>query len=173
MIRRERRSNDALHKLCRNKTAVAGFLVVCIMVIFAVFAPWIATHDPYALSMANSKLPPGVDGHIFGTDELGRDLFSRIVYGSRVSISVALGGTILGGILGSILGMIAGDNTALVESLQFSLRGGGQLMLGSFLNAVLNFIVMAFVVFCSMLSWPSELQISPSSRGRCADRWSC
>ena len=108
MIRRERRSNDALHKLCRNKTAVAGFLVVCIMVIFAVFAPWIATHDPYALSMANSKLPPGVDGHIFGTDELGRDLFSRIVYGSRVSISVALGGTILGGILGSILGMIAG-----------------------------------------------------------------
>ncbi|MEY8233754.1 ABC transporter permease [Oscillospiraceae bacterium 50-16] len=124
MIRRERRSNDALHKLCRNKTAVAGFLVICIMVIFAVFAPWIATHDPYALSMANSKLPPGVDGHIFGTDELGRDLFSRIVYGSRVSISVALGGTILGGILGSILGMIAGYNGKWVDSVIMRIMDG-------------------------------------------------
>ena len=108
MIRRERRSNDAIHKLWRNKTAVAGFVVICIMIILAVFAPFIATHDPYALSMANARLAPGVDGHIFGTDELGRDLFSRIVYGSRVSISVAFFGALLRCIIGAILGMIAG-----------------------------------------------------------------
>ena len=124
MIRRERRSNNAIHKLCRNKTAVAGFIVICIMVIFAVFAPFIATHDPYALSMANAKLPPGVDGHIFGTDELGRDLFSRIVYGSRVSISVALCGTLLGGIVGSILGMIAGYNGKWIDSIIMRVMDG-------------------------------------------------
>ena len=108
MIRRERRSNDALHKLCRNKTAVAGFLVICIMVIFAVFAPWIATHDPYALSMANSKLPPGVDGHIFGTDELGRDMLSRIIYGARISLTIGLVPTLISMVIGTALGLAAG-----------------------------------------------------------------
>ena len=61
-------------------------------------------------------------------------------------------GVIVGGafsdIINPILGMFAGDGTALVESLAFSLPGGGELMLGSFINAILNFIVMAFVVFC-------------------------
>ena len=51
-------------------------------------------------------------------------------------------------IINPVLGMFAGDGTALVESLAFSLPGGGELMLGSFINAILNFIVMAFVVFC-------------------------
>ena len=124
MIRRERRSNNAIHKLCRNKTAVAGFIVICIMVVFAVFAPLIATHDPYKLSLANAMLPPGTDGHIFGTDELGRDLFSRIVYGSRVSIAVALGGTLLGGVLGSVLGMVAGYCGKWVDSIIMRIMDG-------------------------------------------------
>lgn len=124
MIQRERRSNDAVHKFLRNKTAVFGFIVILIMTVFAVCSPLIATHDPNALSLANALLPPGTDGHIFGTDELGRDLFSRIVYGARVSMAVAWGGTLMGGVIGSILGMIAGYNGKWVDSVIMRIMDG-------------------------------------------------
>lgn len=124
MIQRERRSNDAVHKFLRNKTAVFGFIVILIMTVFAVCSPLIATHDPNALSLANALLPPGTDGHIFGTDELGRDLFSRIVYGARVSMAVAWGGTLMGGVIGSILGMIAGYNGKWADSVIMRIMDG-------------------------------------------------
>ena len=67
-----------------------------------------------------------------------------IVGGAFSSITTSL----IDDIINPVLGMFAGDGTALVESLSFRLRGGGELMLGSFINAVLNFLIMAFVVFC-------------------------
>ena len=67
-----------------------------------------------------------------------------IIGGAFGSITTSL----INDVINPILGMFAGDGTTLVESLAFGLPGGGQLMLGSFLNAVLNFIVMAFIVFC-------------------------
>ena len=73
------------------------------------------------------------------------DLAVGVIIGGAFS---AITNSLINDIINPILGMIAGDNTALVESLTFSLPGGGELMLGSFINAVLNFIVMAFVVFC-------------------------
>ena len=117
MIKKERVSNNALHKFMRNKTAVFGFIIIVIMALLALFSPLIATHDPNKLSLANAFLPPGTNGHIFGTDELGRDLFSRIVYGARISMAVGLGGTLVGGIIGSILGMIAGYNGGVLDSI--------------------------------------------------------
>ena len=72
-----------------------------------------------------------------------------------MAVGVIIGGafsaittSLINDIINPILGMFAGDGTALVESLSFKLPGGGELMLGSFFNAILNFLVMAFVVFC-------------------------
>lgn len=73
------------------------------------------------------------------------DLAVGVIIGGAFS---AITASLIDDIINPILGIFAGDGTALVESLAFSLPGGGELMLGSFLNAVLNFIVMAFVVFC-------------------------
>ena len=73
------------------------------------------------------------------------DLAVGVIIGGAFS---SITNSLINDIINPVLGMIAGDNTALVEALAFSLPGGGQLMLGSFINAVLNFIVMAFVVFC-------------------------
>ena len=73
------------------------------------------------------------------------DLAVGVIIGGAFS---AITTSLIDDVINPILGMFAGDGTALVESLAFSLPGGGELMLGSFLNAVLNFIVMAFVVFC-------------------------
>lgn len=73
------------------------------------------------------------------------DLAVGVIIGGAFS---AITTSLIDDIINPILGMFAGDGTSLVESLSFSLPGGGTLMLGSFINAILNFIVMAFVVFC-------------------------
>ena len=95
LLRRERRANSAWSKLRRNKTAMVGLIIVLAMVIIAVFAPLLAPFDPYAINPVEAFIKPGVDGHIFGTDNIGRDLFSRVLYGARVSLLVAFGGTVV------------------------------------------------------------------------------
>lgn len=77
------------------------------MVICAVFAPLIAPYDPYEQDLLNALKAPG-GGHLFGTDALGRDLLSRIIYGSRASLSVGLVSTALAGSCGIMLGIISG-----------------------------------------------------------------
>ena len=91
------------------------------------------------------------------------DLAVGVIIGGAFS---AITNSLINDIINPILGMFAGDNNALVESLVFRLPGGGELMLGSFLNAVLNFIVMAFVVFCMVkalnkLSRKKEKEAAP------------
>lgn len=73
------------------------------------------------------------------------DLAVGVIIGGAFS---AITTSLINDIINPILGMFAGDGTTLVESLSFKLPGGGELMLGSFINAILNFLVMAFVVFC-------------------------
>ena len=108
MLERERKANNAWHKLARNKMALVGLAIVVVMVILAIFAPLLAPCDPNATDTGNMFAAPGVGGHLFGTDAYGRDLLSRVIYGARISIFIAIGGTILGAIVGILLGLIAG-----------------------------------------------------------------
>lgn len=124
MLRKERRANNAWNKLLRNKTAVVGLAIVAIICFLAIFAPLVATHNPNELAISNAYLKPGMDGHLFGTDEFGRDLFSRIVYGSRISIIVAIGGTIVGTIIGVLLGLVAGFRGGIVDSVIMRIMDG-------------------------------------------------
>lgn len=94
-------------RLLRNKLAVIGLIVIAGMVITAVFAPVIATHPPNAMD-SPQLLTPGTDGHLLGTDNYGRDLFSRIVYGAQISLIVGVLAVSLGGIVGTLLGLISG-----------------------------------------------------------------
>jgi len=80
------RFRDALR---RHPTAIFGGTVLVLMVLSAIFAPWLGTTDPLALSPIRRLRPPG-EQWWFGTDMLGRDVYSRVVYGSRVSLSVGL-----------------------------------------------------------------------------------
>lgn len=124
MLKRERKANDAWHKLARNKMAVVGLVIVAVMVLLAVFAPLLAPQDPNAIDVANSYLKPGSAGHLFGTDAYGRDLLSRIIYGARISIFVAVGGSILGAIVGILLGLIAGYFGGIVDSVIMRIMDG-------------------------------------------------
>lgn len=80
---------------------------VCVLGLAAVFAPWLATHDPYALSLA-PLTPPGAT-HWLGTDDLGRDVLSRLLYGARISLGVAVVAVATALVAGTLLGLWAGQ----------------------------------------------------------------
>lgn len=103
---RERRT-EFLNMFFSSVPVRIGFVIICIMVVSAIFAPIIAPYEYNQQDLKNMLQAPGPK-HILGTDALGRDLFSRIVYGARASISVGVVSTIIAGTLGIILGLIAG-----------------------------------------------------------------
>ncbi|UFJ40771.1 ABC transporter permease [Brevibacillus humidisoli] len=96
--------------LWTNKLALVGFIVIVILLIIALFAPLIAPYpeDIYdEVHLENKFLPPSAD-HWFGTDEMGRDIFSRVVYGTRISFEIGLTAIALSLVIGVPLGLIAG-----------------------------------------------------------------
>jgi peptide/nickel transport system permease protein len=97
-VRARRRANTAL---------VVGAIVVGVWVFVAAFAPWIAPHSPMDLDVMNRLEPPGAI-HFFGTDEAGRDNFSRVLYGARITIPVAFTVIVLASLFGAGVGAVAG-----------------------------------------------------------------
>ncbi|MES5097999.1 ABC transporter permease [Agrobacterium sp. BA1120] len=93
--------------LLRSPTSTFGLLVLAILILAAVFAPLIATHDPYVQDLTNVLKAPG-DGHFFGTDELGRDIFSRLVFGARITLTIIFLVSIVVGPIGLIIGTASG-----------------------------------------------------------------
>jgi peptide/nickel transport system permease protein len=98
---------DAWHRLLRDKLAIAGMVLISLFVIFAVFAPWIAPNDPIEQTLLQRRQPPSRQ-HWMGLDEVGRDVFSRIVYGSRASLQVGILSVSLAIVVGSFLGAVSG-----------------------------------------------------------------
>ena len=110
---------DAFHRLIRNPGAIIGFFFVLVFVVTAIFAPLIATHDPVEqnlLLIANGCCPGPSSEHWFGVDLLGRDLFSRIVYGARVSLLIGVVSVSIGFSIGLLLGAIAGYVGGFIDS---------------------------------------------------------
>lgn len=104
-------------KLLRNRLAAVGLFVVTAMVIIAIFAPLIATHPPNEMDVTKTLLGIGDDGHILGTDNYGRDIFSRLIYGSRVSLIVGVSAVLFGAIIGTVLGLVSGYFGGLLDSI--------------------------------------------------------
>ena len=75
---------DVWRQIRRNRAAVAGIVILGILIFVAIAAPLLAPHDPYEMNLRDALKPPGTPGHILGTDELGRDTLSRLIYGSRI-----------------------------------------------------------------------------------------
>ena len=94
-------------ELLRQKSAVIGASILTVFIIIAIFAPLIATHDPRDADVT-ARLKGWSQDHYFGTDKVGRDIFSRIVYGSRISIKVGLVAMTFSISIGALLGIIAG-----------------------------------------------------------------
>lgn len=111
---RARRFGDVIRRVAARPGGFIGLLIVALILLCAVFAPQIATHNPDAIDLAHRFAPPSLE-HFFGTDQLGRDLFSRQIHGSRVAMGVALSAILIGLSLGVVLGVAAAYTTSAVE----------------------------------------------------------
>ncbi|WP_342506091.1 nickel transporter permease [Sporosarcina sp. FSL K6-2383] len=103
--------------LWQSKSAFFGGIIVVLVVICAVFAPFLSTHDPYEMNMRNGLLKPGEGGHFLGTDQYGRDLFTRLIYGARVSLEVGITSVLISMVIGVTLGLIAGYYGGLIDTI--------------------------------------------------------
>ena len=124
----------------RNALATAGVVLVIVFTLFAIFAPWIAPQDPGHIDLPARLQPPSA-AHWFGTDELGRDILSRVIYGARISMlvgsSVVAGSLFLGLIFGSIAGYYGG----------YTDRFFNVIVMNAFLSFPGILIAIAFVAF--------------------------
>ncbi|KPX46407.1 Dipeptide ABC transporter, permease protein DppC [Pseudomonas syringae pv. helianthi] len=102
--------------LLRNPMTLAGLIVIGTLMIVALFAPWIATHDPLAQDLSGALRMPGAQNW-FGTDEYGRDVFSRLVYGSRITLYIVMLVTVIVGPIGLLIGTVSGYFGGWVDSL--------------------------------------------------------
>ncbi len=111
--------------LLRDKAALCGLAIIATVVVMALFSPQLAPHDPLAQDLRATKLPPawharGSWEHLLGTDKLGRDQLSRIIYGARVSLTVGLFGATIALALGMLAGLLSGYLGGWVDSALMS-----------------------------------------------------
>ncbi|GKV91863.1 D-ala-D-ala transporter subunit [Pectobacterium carotovorum subsp. carotovorum] len=102
--------------MMRNPLTAIGSAIVLMLILVAIFAPWIATHDPLAQDLANALQAPSA-AHYFGTDEFGRDVFSRLVYGSRITLYIVALVSVTVGPIGLALGVVAGYYGGIVDTI--------------------------------------------------------
>ncbi|WP_397334312.1 ABC transporter permease [Oceanobacillus sojae] len=105
---KRKKEQSLFRKLIKNRLAAFGLIVIFLLIITAIFAPLIATHNPNTMDVTKALLGVGEQGYLLGTDNFGRDIFSRIVYGSRISLIVGIAAVLFGAVIGSLLGVVAG-----------------------------------------------------------------
>lgn len=98
----------ARRRLTRDPVSMGCVFILSLMIAAAILAPWITLHDPYDTSIVNRLKPIGTPGYILGTDELGRDMLTRLIYGGRISLLMGLLPIAIATLCGSILGIVAG-----------------------------------------------------------------
>jgi len=146
----------------RHRLALIGSVIMALLILMAVFAPVIATHDPYKLDPRRTKEPPSAE-HILGTDTAGRDVWSRLVYASRISLSVGLVAVTISLLIGTILGAIAGFYGGRVDSI--IMRTTDTVM--SFPDLIIIITVVAFIgpsiynvmLAIGLLGWPATCRL--------------
>jgi peptide/nickel transport system permease protein len=107
---------DAVRRLARNKLAIAGLVIMCLFLLAAIFADWIAPYDPIAQELAMRRRPPSQE-HWLGRDDLGRDILSRIIFGARLSLQVGVMSVGFAIVIGSIIGAVSGFLGGWIDNL--------------------------------------------------------
>lgn len=144
-----------------SKTGLIGVVIVLIVVFMAITASFIAPYDPSKQDLMNKLAGPAFAGgsldHLMGTDQLGRDILSRIIYGSRVTILVAFSGTVCAGILGTLMGALAGYYGKWVDAvimrivdIQLSFPF---ILLALFVAAVLGRSLRNIILIAAISNW--------------------
>lgn len=150
-------------KLSREPLGLCGFVVLFILVVFAIFAPWIAPFDPAAQNLQATFLPPSLS-HLAGTDEFGRDIFSRLIFGARITISTILAVTLIVGPIGLVIGVVSGfvggrTDTILMRFTDIVLSFPSLILALAF-AAALGAGLQTAIIAISLTSWPAIARLA-------------
>jgi peptide/nickel transport system permease protein len=109
--------SNTLRRVRRSRVALCAATVVVLLLLMAILAPWIVPHDPFQASMLDRLKPVGTAGHLLGTDELGRDLLSRLIMGGRLSLFMGIAPVVIAFLVGGAIGIFAGYAGGLANTL--------------------------------------------------------
>ncbi len=154
-----------LRRFTKNKAAVFGLIVVLLVIVLAVLAPLLTRYDPLALDTVN-RLKPCSAAHPFGTDTMGRDVFTRVLYGARISLTVGFLVGILSGFLGMVLGLYASTNAAadnIIMRICDGLKAIPSTLLAITLMAVLGADIKNVILALTVVNVPAMARLA---RGR-------
>lgn len=142
-LERQRRRPRALAFALRHPVLVAGAALLLTMLALALFAPWIASHDPTEMNVLQRLKPPSAE-HLFGTDALGRDIFSRTLHGARVSLLVGVSVALVAALTGILIGTVAGFSR-LADALIMRVMDGMMAIPGILLAVALMTLIHASI----------------------------
>ena len=147
----------------RNKLALLGFIIISILIFLALFAPFIAPFDPILTSLIERLQPPSGD-HFFGTDEMGRDIFSRIIWGSRLTLYVIGLVAIIAAPVGIIVGTISGYFGGFIDTVLMRITdiflAFPKLILALAFVAALGPGIENAIIAIAITSWPPYARIA-------------
>ncbi len=144
------------HRFRRHRMAMVGMILIVLIVGLVAFAPWVTPYQPNEQEIRNRLQPPSV-AHPLGTDELGRDVFARVLYGGRVSLTIGLAamavGMSVGTLVGAISGYVGGRTDAVIMRLVDVLIAFPTLFLLIMLASFLGSSLITIILVIGLLSW--------------------
>ena len=164
-LARQPRWTDVLRRIaevCRGAPKFS-LLVLTSAIACAVFAPWLAPHDPVKGSLASILDPPSLSGHLLGTDHLGRDVLSRLIYGARISVTVGFLAVFVSGAVGSVIAVLAGLFKGWLDGLLMQITDGFMslpfLMVAVTVISMLGPSLVNVILVIGLLRWMSYARI--------------
>lgn len=150
--------------LSRNPLALFGLGILVTLIVLSALAPWIAPHDPYTQELANRLQPPGTAGHLLGTDELGRDILSRLIHGASITLYivtlVAVTAPVVGLVIGTLAGYVGGWTDTVLMRLTDIFLAFPRLVLALAFVAALGPGIENAVLAIAITSWPPYARLA-------------
>ena len=150
---------DVVRRFCKNKIAVIGLIALCIIIILCAGAPLFTSYDPVVdMDFMNMLAAPGSEGHPLGTDDLGRDIWCRLLYGGRSSLITGLSVSLLAAAIGVVIGLYSGYIGGVIESLLMRFNDNMQsfpfLIVAIAIMSVLGSSQRNIIIALAITSWP-------------------
>jgi len=147
---------DVLRQISNNPLTLTGISLISALLIVALIAPFISPYDPFATDPINKLQPPSGE-HLFGTDELGRDILSRVLYGARITVRIAVLILLISGSVGTLIGIIAGYFGGKVDNILMRITdvfiAFPRLILAMAISAALGPSLRNVVIALSVAQW--------------------
>ncbi len=158
---------NIVQRFCKNRMSVIGLVILIIILTMCIAAPLFTSYDPVKdMQLSQKYIPIGTEGHILGTDEFGRDVFSRLLYGGRISLltslTVALGSGAIGVVIGCIAGYFGGKVDALLMRFVEIFISFPQLILAILLMSILGSSQQNIVLTLAITGWTGFARLTRS-----------